>query len=91
MGKCLVSCFFLRHSVDGEVDKGWLTIKTGVSGCMFFSGTGSPGSPGQRAVKRLLLLLLLLEEQSIEMTQERHVQTSPNLACDRGSVLLQQR
>ena len=56
-----------------------------------FSGTGSPGSPGQRAVKRLLLLLLLLEEQSIEMTQERHVQTSPNVACDRGSVLLQQR
>jgi len=58
-----------------------------------FSGTGSPGSPGQRAVKRLLLLLLLLllEEQSIEMTQERRVQTSPNVACDRGTVLLQQR
>jgi len=50
-----------------------------------FSGTGSPGSPGQRAVKRLLLLLLL-EEQSIEMTQKRHVQTSPNVACEAVTV-----
>jgi len=34
----------------------------------------------------LLLLLLLLEEQSIEMTQKRHVQTSPNVACEAVTV-----
>jgi len=36
-----------------EVDKGCLMIRMGVSGCMFLLVPAYPGSPGQRAIKRL--------------------------------------
>jgi len=45
--------------VAEEADKGWLMITIGVSGWMFLLVLAYPGSPGKRAVKRLLLLLLL--------------------------------
>jgi len=36
-----------------EVDKGCLMIRMGVSGCMFLLVPAYPGSPRQRAIKRL--------------------------------------
>jgi len=41
-----------------EAAKGWLMIRTGVSGCIFLLVPANPGSPRQRAVKQLLLLFL---------------------------------
>ena len=35
--------------IDDDQDRGWVSVSS-----------GHPGSPGQRAIKRLLLLLLLL-------------------------------
>ena len=43
-----------------EADKDRVMIRM-VGGCMFLLVPAHPGSPGHRAVKRLLLLLLLLE------------------------------
>jgi len=42
-----------------EADKDWMMIRM-VGGCVFLLVPAHPGSPRQRAVKRLLLLLLLL-------------------------------
>jgi len=39
-----------------EADNRWFMIRTGVSVWIFCSGTGSPGSPKQRAIEWLLLL-----------------------------------
>jgi len=41
-----------------EADKGWVMIRM-VGGWVYLLVPAHPGSPGQRAVKRLLLLLLL--------------------------------
>jgi len=42
-----------------EADKDWMMIRM-VGGSMFLLVPAHPGSPGQRAVKRLLLLLLFV-------------------------------
>jgi len=41
-----------------EADKDWVMIRM-VGGWMFLLVLAHPGSPGQRAIKRLLLLFLL--------------------------------
>jgi len=39
--------------MEEDGDEGWLVIRIGVSGWMFLLVPAHPGSPGQRAVKRL--------------------------------------
>jgi len=47
-----------REDAMEEAGKGWLMIRIGVTGWLFLLVPAHPGSPGQRAVKRLLLLYL---------------------------------
>jgi len=54
-----------------EADKDWMLIRM-VGGWVFLLVPAHPGSPGQRAVKRLLLLLLLLSYVIILQVKYNH-------------------
>ena len=45
-----------------EADKDWMMLDQDGGWVSVSSGTGSPGSPGQKLVKRLLLLLSVVRQ-----------------------------
>jgi len=68
-----------------EVDKDWMTIRM-VGGWMFLVVPAHQGSPGQRAIKRLLLLhcscvVVLMQFYSNKVTNLRHLTAHSTTCC----------